>query len=120
MDDRHIRRTGDDYAQALISLLPQGQAWPRDPDSTLIRALTGIAYFYGFVDSRAGDLLETESDPRLTLELLPDWERAWGLPDPCIKEPTSIQDRRNALVKKMTMVGGQSRQFFLDVAEDLS
>jgi uncharacterized protein YmfQ (DUF2313 family) len=118
-DDRHIRRSGDDYAQALISLLPRGPAWPRDPDTTLIRSLIGLAQYWGFVDGRAGDLLETESDPRLTWELLPEWERAWGLPDPCVKEPTSPADRRRALVVKMTMLGGQSRQFFYDVADAL-
>ena len=49
------------------------------PESTLVRACTGLNEYWGVVDSRAADLLETESDPRLTVELLPDWERAWGL-----------------------------------------
>lgn len=119
MADRHVRRSGDDYAQALISLLPQGQAWPRDPGSTLIRAVTGLALYWGFVDGRAGDLLETESDPRTTFELLPDWERAWGLPDPCYAEPLTLHDRRVALLVRMTLLGGQSRQFFIDVAAAL-
>jgi uncharacterized protein YmfQ (DUF2313 family) len=115
--DRHVRRSGDDYAQALIDLLPRGQAWPRDPGSTMIQALTGLAMFYGYVDGRAADLLETESDPRATLELLPDWERNWGLPDPCFQETTTIGERRDILVMKMTMLGGQSRDFFFSVAE---
>jgi uncharacterized protein YmfQ (DUF2313 family) len=119
MADRHIRRSGDDYAQALISLLPQGQAWSRDPGSTLVRALTGLAMFWGFVDDRAADLLETESDPRTTIELLPDWERAWGLPDPCVAEPLTIGDRQTALVLKMTLLGAQSRAFFIGVAARL-
>src|SRR6516165_9324920 len=117
--DRHVRRTGDDYAKALLSLLPFGQAWPRYPDSTLVKTCQGLADYWGFVDSRAADLLEIESDPRLTTELLPDWERAWGLPDPCVKAPQSLQARRLALVMKMTMMGGQSRQFFIDVAKQL-
>ena len=57
-----------------------------------------------------------ESDPRSTVELLPDWERNWGLPDPCYEEPQSIAERQLALVMRMTMEGGQSRQFFIDVA----
>lgn len=117
--DRHIRRGPEAYANALISLLPTGQAWPRSPDSTLIRTMIGLAYYYGFVDSRAADLLERESDPRITLELLPDWERAWGLPEKCLPIPGSIAERQIALVKKMTMLGAQSRDFFMSVAEEL-
>jgi uncharacterized protein YmfQ (DUF2313 family) len=79
----------------------------------------GLADYWGFVDSRAADLLEIESDPRLTVELLPDWERAWGLPDPCVTAPQGIVARRQALLMKMTMLGGQSRQFYIDVATRL-
>lgn len=117
--DRHIQRDGDDYAIALASLLPWGVAWPRESDSTLMRTVHGLAYVYGYVDQRAHVLLARESDPRLTLELLPDWERNWGLPDPCLSEPLAIADRQKALVMKMTMIGGQSREFFYDLAKEL-
>ena len=118
--DRHLRRSGDDYTQAFLALLPTGQAWPRDPDSTLVLTCSGLIDYWGFVDGRAADLLETESDPRLTLELLPDWERAFGLPDPCLTDPpTDLTARRLALVAKMTLLGAQSRQFFYNVAKTL-
>ena len=117
--DRHVRRSGDDYAEAYLALLPTGQAWPRHPLSTLVLTAYGLCQYWGFVDSRAADLLEIESDPRLTVELLPDWERAWGLPDPCVQTPQGIVARRQALLMKMTMLGGQSRQFYTDVAAGL-
>jgi uncharacterized protein YmfQ (DUF2313 family) len=117
--DRHVRRSGDDYAVQLAALLPQGIAWSREPDSVLMKVIRGLAQIFGFVDSRAADLLERESDPRITLELLPDWERNWGLPDPCLSEPLSIADRQKALVTKMTWLGGQSRQFFYDLAHEI-
>jgi uncharacterized protein YmfQ (DUF2313 family) len=117
--DRHVRRSGDDYARALIGLLPHGQAWPRYPGSTLVLTMEGVADYWGFVDGRAADLLEIESDPRLTFELLPDWERNWGLPDPCLRDPpTSLSARRQALVAKMTLIGAQSRAFFYNVANE--
>jgi uncharacterized protein YmfQ (DUF2313 family) len=114
--DRHIRRDGEDYADALASLLPYGQAWPRWPDSVLMRTVRGLAEYFGFVDSRAADLLERESDPRLTLELLPDWERNWGLPDPCFKQAQTIDQRHALLILKMTLLGAQSREFFIGIA----
>jgi uncharacterized protein YmfQ (DUF2313 family) len=118
--DRHVRRSGDDYAWALLSLLPQGQAWPRDPGTTLVKTITGLAEEWGFFDGRAADLLERESDPRATLELLPDWERNWGLPDPCFAGlPQTIGDRQKLLVLKMTLLGAQSREFFIEAAARL-
>jgi uncharacterized protein YmfQ (DUF2313 family) len=119
MSDRHIRRSGEDYCSAFVALLPQGPAWPKEPGSTLERACCGLAQYWGDVDRRAADLLEQESDPRKTIELLPDWERNWGLPDPCYQSPQSIAERQLALVMRMTMQGSQSREFFIGIAAQI-
>src|SRR5499427_5061679 len=103
MADRHVRRSGDDYAVGMNNLLPQGLAWPRWPNTVLQNVVQGLAQIWGFVDSRAADLLERESDPRQTIELLPDWERNWGLPDPCYQGPSTIGERQTALVGRMTI-----------------
>jgi uncharacterized protein YmfQ (DUF2313 family) len=117
VSDRHIRRSGSDYTEAFLSMLPQGQAWPKHtPGSVLVQGVTGLCDYWGFVDGRAADLLEIESDPRQTVELLPDWERNWGLPDPCYAEPQTIGQRQLALVMRMTMQGAQSREFFIGIA----
>jgi uncharacterized protein YmfQ (DUF2313 family) len=117
--DRHIRRGQPEYAFALSNLLPQGIAWPRWSDSVLMRTVYGLAGIMGFVDGRAADLLERESDPRQTVEMLDQWERAWGLPDPCYTAPVSIGERQTALVMRMTLLGGQSRDYFYSVANFL-
>lgn len=124
--DRHVRRDGDAYGTQLLTYLPQGQAWPREPGSTLVNTLTGLAYTYGFVDSRAADLLERDSDPRLTTDaewsagwpqpnsparpdgLLDEWERAWGLPDPCFPPGVRIEESfgDNILIGAWSTVGG--------------
>lgn len=114
--DRHVRRSGDDYAAAFLALLPRGQAWPKEPGSTLERATSGLSAYWGFVDGRAGDLIERECDPRKTIELLRDWEIAFGLPDPCLQEPLTISERQRVLVQRMTLLGAQSRAWFIEVA----
>lgn len=119
MSDRHIRRGQDDYAAALTALLPSGPAWPREPESVLMRVVRGLGGVFGFVDGRAADLIERESDPRATIELLPDWERNFGLPDACVAERITVADRQKALVVKMTTLGGQSREFFIDLAASI-
>jgi uncharacterized protein YmfQ (DUF2313 family) len=116
VSDRHLRRSGSDYKQSYLSLLPQGYGWPRHAGALLVDVCWGLCEYWGFVDGRAADLLEIESDPRLTVELLPDWERNWGLPDPCYSAPQSIAERQAALVYKMTTLGGQSAQFMIDAA----
>jgi len=103
MPDPHVRRTGDDYAEIMAGDLPTGPAWPRDPETILMQVVYGLAQIWGEVDGRFDDLLTRESDPRATLEMLPDWETAFGLPDPCIAEKQ----------------GGQSRAFFIGVAAAL-
>jgi uncharacterized protein YmfQ (DUF2313 family) len=114
--DRFIRRAGDDYADALAALLPEGSAWPREPDATLMKTVRGLAEIFGYVDGRFMDLLEREADPRFTIEMLADWERAAGLPDPCIAEPLTIPDRQRALVERLTALGRQDRDYFIGIA----
>jgi len=117
MSDRHLRRAGSDYRNAFLELLPQGEAWPKHTiDSVLWKACDGLNKYWGFVDGRAADLLEIESDPRTTVELLPDWERNFGLPDPCYTAPQTVAQRQIALVARMTLWGSQSRQWYIDFA----
>lgn len=117
MMDRHIRRGVEEYAEGLAALLPQGRAWPRDPESVLMRVVEGLAGIWGTeIDPRAADLLERETDPRATVVLLPEWERAYGLPDDCLAEPLSIADRQKALVERVTLKGGQSPALLVALA----
>lgn len=110
--------TTDDYLAQLQALLPQGPAWPREPDATLTRLLAAWADELARVDGRAAQLLE-EADPRTAYELFADWERVAGLPDPCTPAGASLEERRLPLVQRLTMLGGASRQYFVDLAAAL-
>ena len=91
--DRHVRRGGREYLVSFLKLLPLGIAWPRKRDSILVKTSRGLTNVWGYVDSRAADLLERESDPRKTIELLPDWEASWGLPDVCFPPGVRIEEQ---------------------------
>ncbi len=110
--------SADDYLDQLQSFLPQGPAWPRGRDDELTHFLYAWAEEFARVDARIEDLVN-EADPRTTSELLGDWERVVGLPDPCVTTEQSVDQRRAALVSKLTSMGGQSRQYFLDLAAAL-
>lgn len=71
-----------EYLQQLVALLPSGPAIPREPGSRLSRLLEAPAAELARIEGRAVALLD-EADPRLTAEMLTDWERAFGLPNPC-------------------------------------
>lgn len=81
-----------------------------------MQVVSGLAALWGDVDGRFDDFLTVESDPRFTYEMLPDWERAFGLPDPCVKRTLTLPERRQALVNRITAEGGQSKAFFISVA----
>lgn len=113
------RHSEEDYGQAYADLLPSGVPWPRERDSVLMRFSTGLAAIYARLEAIAADLLEREADPRTTTEMLEDWERNAGLPDPCVAEPLTIEDRRKALVARLTAVGRQDRAYFIELAASL-
>lgn len=106
------------YLQMLQGLLPSGQAWNREPDSNLTVTLSIMASEFSKIHSRADDLIN-EADPRSTSEMLEDWESVAGLPDTCTGAEDTIQERRHALTNKITSQGGQSRAYFLGIAENL-
>lgn len=113
-----VTMTQEDYRAALAALLPTGAAWPRDTGSTLMLLLRAMAAEFERLDGRAAQLL-AETDPASTTELLPDWERVVGLPDPCVTQVQTVAERRQALEGRLTSVGGQSRAFFIQLAARL-
>lgn len=109
-----------DYVHQLKALLPRGALWESLVADPIFSALLeSEAVEFERIDNRATQLIE-EIDPRSTIELLPDWEAFAGLPDSCSAAfATTQQERRQALVAKLTYTGGQSRQYFTDLAVSL-
>ena len=110
--------TAGDYLSALIHLLPRGDAWPRPPGNTLRGVLTGFAASIFRVDQRATGLID-EGDPRTTADLLLEWERATGLPDPCVTEAQNPAQRRRSVVARLRSTGGANAAYFIGVCADL-
>jgi len=120
-DDKWVQRTAVEYTAAFNSLLPTGPAWPRTPSEPIQEVVAGLMSIWGTeVEALAALLLQTESDPRSANILLPDWETAFGLPDICNPvPPTNIAQRQINLVTKMTLLGSQSRAFFIAQAANI-
>lgn len=84
------------HLMMLQALLPPGIAWTREPGKVLTRLLDGFSGLFATIDKRAEDLIY-ESDPTTTTEMLEDWERVTGLPDPCLGPGPSEAIRRERL-----------------------
>lgn len=106
------------YRRMLQKLQARGLAWPRLAGTVLGRLLEALGAELWRVEQRALELL-AEADPRTTVEMLADWERAAGLPDECTGPLESASERRAALVARLGSIGGQSRAFFIALAADL-
>lgn len=116
---RPLRFAAEAFARALAALLPRGYAWPRERGSLLFRLLEAFGTAWEWVGSRDADLLEREAYPGTSLELLPDWERVAGLPDPCFPTGGTLEERRLAVETKLAARGGASRAYFIDLAARL-
>lgn len=110
--------TAEDYAAALLALLPPGTAWPRDAGAVLGIVARGLAARPAAVHERAERAL-AETYPPSTLELLPEWEASMGLPDECVGGDLSTAQRRAAVVGRLTARGGQSVPYLIEVAAGL-
>lgn len=108
----------EDYEQALVQLLPRGDAWNFDPEGVERKLLRGLAVEPARVEDRLRQLLR-EIDPRTATELLEDWERVLGLPEKCGTPPTSLDARRLAAFTKLTRRPSGNVPFFLQLAADL-
>jgi uncharacterized protein YmfQ (DUF2313 family) len=110
--------SADDYAAAMANLLPRGRAWPRDPDTNLMRLMGALAPTYQRNGATAAALV-ADIFPRTTTALIPEWEETLGLPDPCSPLNPTTEQRRAAILAKFIASGGQSAPYFISVAAAL-
>jgi uncharacterized protein YmfQ (DUF2313 family) len=110
--------TAADFLAALQTLMPRGRVWPREGDAGMTQALSGLSPVYERHTNRANQLL-VDAFPLTTYELLPEWESALGLPDPCAGVGPTLQVRRAQVVARFAGQGGQSVPYIIQYAKNL-
>ena len=108
------------YLQQLKNLLPRGALWNslREDGALFSELLAALAEEPSRIDASASSLPD-EADPRTTLQLLQEWEAFAGLPDTCSGQGATTDARREALLAALTALGGQSRAYYIALAESL-
>lgn len=104
-----------DFATALQNLLPRGKVWPRDPDATMTAFWAAMAGTWKRLSDAALGIAN-DSPPFQLNQMLPEWEYTLGLPDDCAPANQSVQQRVAAVVAKFSAGGGQSVQYFINLA----
>ena len=107
-----------DYLSAFQRLLPRGRIWHRGWGTVQPQDIVTLLPQTVRLNQRAIDVLR-ETFPCTTAELLPAWEATLGLPDPCIGELDTLQQRQAAVCTKFTARGGQSADYFIRLAASL-
>lgn len=110
--------TASDYVAAMFALGHRGRAWTIDPGTVRASVMTGLAQTYVRSGARAVNLI-TDASPATTYELIPEWEKSLGLPDPCTPLNPSTQQRQAAILAKFIATGGQTVPYFIGVASVL-
>lgn len=103
------------YLGLLQTLIPTGQAWTREFGTWLTSLLEGIAQELARVDAGA-HLVIDETDPQTTVLLMPEWEELAGLPNECSQAGATLAERRAQLLFTLAATGGQSPEYFKDLA----
>ena len=93
----------DKFLQALASLLPTGFAWPRDPNSTLMKVMRGVAGAFNELHEFITEAVR-QWQPATTVNRLAEWEEATGLPDACFGLDQTDALRRKLLLARLRRV----------------
>jgi hypothetical protein len=81
--------------QTLLRHFPTGDAWHalRIATKAMARLVTAIAEAYEDC-TKALCAMIAELDPRTTTDMISEWEEAVSLPDPCLPQATTLDERR--------------------------
>ena len=113
------RSSSADYADILMALLPSGAVWPRDTSSAVSQAMGAIAPTFSRCDARAVNVLAESPVGGVFVEMLPEWEAAFGLPDACSGPDPTIALRQAHVRASLAYSGGQSVPYFIGFAAAL-
>jgi len=110
--------TTDEWIGFLNHFLPNGEAFvAKYVEGTNLRAYQKAKSqeFKRFGDFVA-DLI-SEVLPSTSINLLGEWESYLGIPDNCIPLATTLQERRDNVILKLTSLAYQTEQHLIDLAD---
>jgi uncharacterized protein YmfQ (DUF2313 family) len=110
--------TAQDYLIQFQRLLPRGRVWQRGLEWVQAADLLTLMPTWSRLQAVLNTLI-AEIFPCTTRQLLPEWEETLGIPDDCTGSLGNLQEQQQAVCLKFTARGGQSKTYFINLAEQL-
>jgi hypothetical protein len=108
-------------ASQLASNLPDGRCWEaKNLAGTNVYATVSACGAEFREIQKQIETLAREFDIRLTDQLLPDWEKSCGLPEECLGQMASLEDRRNAVILRLRKSPFVTKEEFERLAFELT
>jgi hypothetical protein len=108
-------------ASQLASNLPDGRCWEAKnlPGTNVYATISACGAEFREIQKQI-ETLAREFDIALTDQLLPDWEKSCGLPEECIGQMASLEDRRNAVILRLRKIPFVTKEELEQLAFELT
>lgn len=108
--------TSKDFRNALLNLLPMGPIWSRAEGGMIWVWARVIGDSYARNSDRATELLKV-AFPATATELITEWEKTVGLPDPCVGPVDDMSIRQMLVVDRLVSSIESSTEFYIEYAK---
>lgn len=111
----------EEASRQLASTIPDGRAWQAKnlAGSNMHAVVSACASEFREIQIQI-ETLAREFDIRVTEQLLPDWEASCGLPEECIGQMASLEDRRNAVILRLRKIPFVTKEDYESLAFQLT
>lgn len=98
-------KTQTEAGQILADHMPQGRAFGKkcEDGSVMSGLIKGLASDFMIVQEQIFELA-SQFDIKFSIDLLPDWEESVGIPDDCIFQFTTLEQRRDRVIQRLRKV----------------
>jgi uncharacterized protein YmfQ (DUF2313 family) len=110
--------SAQDYLIQFQRLLPRGRVWQRGLEFVQAADLETLMPTWVRLQNALNTLI-AQIFPCTTTQLLPEWEETLGIPDDCTGTLGTLQEQQQAVCLKFTARGGQSKAYFINIAQQL-
>lgn len=111
----------EEATRQLASTIPDGRAWQAKsiPSTNMYAVVSACAAEFREIQIQI-ETLASEFDINLSDQLLPDWEASCGLPEECLGQMASLEDRRNAVILRLRKIPFVTKQDYENLAFQLA
>lgn len=111
------KHSKQEVTSSLAAYLPGGPVFEaaHTPETNLRLFLQGLSLLLGDVEEKL-NLVSSEYDIKTTTLFIEEWEGFVGIPDDCFSGTGTQAERRTAVLTKLTSLGIQTAQDYVDLA----